>query len=189
MPGTPLRFFNWRLASINVLSKTALADGGVIDPENVKWKVAKAEDRKALVAKRHAEGANNCEIARELGVDEGTIRNDLKSENSEKNSENSEVVTAEGGRFETIVIDPPWPMVKIARDVRPNQAEFDYRTMSADELRDFAASVKSMAADDCHLFMWTTQKYLPLAMELIALYGFRYTVTMVWHKAGGYQHA
>jgi hypothetical protein len=28
--------------------------------------------------------------------------------------------------FETLVIDPPWPMTKIERDVRPNQVEFDY---------------------------------------------------------------
>jgi len=95
----------------------ALADGGVIDPENVKWKVAKAEDRRAIVAARP--DASNCELARELGCDEGTIRNDRKSENSEKTSENSEtkriLETIDCGRFETIVIDPPWPMTKIAK--------------------------------------------------------------------------
>jgi hypothetical protein len=29
-------------------------------------------------------------------------------------------------RYETIVMDPPWPMTKIERDVRPNQVAFDY---------------------------------------------------------------
>jgi hypothetical protein len=54
--------------------------------------------------------------------------------------------------FETIIIDPPWPMTKIERDCRPNQVEFDYLTMSEDELRGFAETVKSMAADDCRKF-------------------------------------
>jgi N6-adenosine-specific RNA methylase IME4 len=89
--------------------------------------------------------------------------------------------------FETIVIDPPWPMAKIERDVRPNQVEFDYPTMSEDELREFAATIETIAAEDCHVFLWTTQKFLPLSMELIQLYGFRYVFTMVWHKPGGYQ--
>lgn len=89
--------------------------------------------------------------------------------------------------YETIVLDPPWPMAKIERDVRPNQVIFDYPTMSEDELRTFSEPLKRLAADDCHLFMWTTQKFLPLALELVEHYGFRYVLTMVWHKAGGFQ--
>jgi N6-adenosine-specific RNA methylase IME4 len=89
--------------------------------------------------------------------------------------------------FETVVLDPPWPMAKIERDVRPNQVAFDYPTMSEDELRKFSEALNRMAAGDCHLFMWTTQRFLPLALELVAHYGFRYVLTMVWHKAGGYQ--
>jgi hypothetical protein len=30
----------------------------------------------------------------------------------------------QGDRYCTIVVDPPWPMVKIERDVRPNQVAF-----------------------------------------------------------------
>jgi N6-adenosine-specific RNA methylase IME4 len=59
--------------------------------------------------------------------------------------------------------------------------------MDEGELREFASPVKAMAADDCHLFMWTTQKHLPLAMQLVELYGFRYMFQMIWHKAGGFQ--
>ena len=95
--------------------------------------------------------------------------------------------------FETIIIDPPWPMTKIERDVRPNQTDkrtgdvFDYPTMDEAELRAFANVIKSLSADDCHLFMWTTQKHLPLSMKLIDAYGFKYVLAMVWHKPGGYQ--
>ena len=89
------------------------------------------------------------------------------------------------GKYGTIVIDPPWDMQKIERDVRPNQVEFDYPTMSEEELAEFP--VADMAADDCHLFCWTTQKYLPMTLRLFEAWGFRYVLTMVWHKPGGFQ--
>ena len=41
------------------------------------------------------------------------------------------------GKYGTIVIDPPWPMRKIERDVRPNQVAFDYPTMTEEELAAF----------------------------------------------------
>ena len=34
------------------------------------------------------------------------------------------------GKYRTIVIDPPWEIEKIQREVRPNQIEMDYPTMS-----------------------------------------------------------
>jgi N6-adenosine-specific RNA methylase IME4 len=78
-------------------------------------------------------------------------------------------------------------MEKIDRDVRPNQAGFDYPVMQEVELVEFGATVIGIAADDCHLFLWTTQKFLPMALSLIEAWGFRYVLTMVWHKPGGYQ--
>ena len=43
-------------------------------------------------------------------------------------------IFSETGPFDVVVIDPPWPMQKIDRDERPNQAEFDYPIMTIDEL-------------------------------------------------------
>lgn len=51
-----------------------------------------------------------------------------------------------------IVLDPPWPMQKIERDVKPEQVAFDYPTMSEEEL----AAMPIPAADDCHVWVWTT---------------------------------
>ena len=89
------------------------------------------------------------------------------------------------GRYETIVIDPPWEMQKIVRDVRPNQVAFEYPTMSESELADF--DVPSLSADDANLFCWTTHKHLPMALRLVERWGYRYVCTMVWHKPGGFQ--
>ena len=89
------------------------------------------------------------------------------------------------GKYKTIVIDPPWPMQKIERDSRPDQIGFDYPTMSIDEIR--ALPVDTLAEDDCHLYLWTTQKYLPDAFDILVGWGFKYIFTMVWHKPGGIQ--
>lgn len=87
------------------------------------------------------------------------------------------------GEYDVIVIDPPWPMKKIARDERPNQVEFDYPTMSEEEL----SSLEIPAANDAHLWLWTTHKYLPMALRLMSKWGFAYICTFVWHKPGGPQ--
>lgn len=87
------------------------------------------------------------------------------------------------GVFDVIVIDPPWPMEKIERDVAPNQVQFDYPTMSLDEL----AQLEIPCSDNCHIWLWTTQKYLPAALDLLITWGLKYVCTFVWHKPGGFQ--
>jgi N6-adenosine-specific RNA methylase IME4 len=87
------------------------------------------------------------------------------------------------GLYDVVVIDPPWPMQKIEREVRPNQVEFEYPTMSLEEI----AAMKIPSADNCHLFCWTTQKFLPWTIDVLDDWGFRYVLTMVWHKTGGFQ--
>jgi len=89
------------------------------------------------------------------------------------------------GKYKTIVIDPPWETQKIIRDVAPNQKEFDYPTMTYQEIID--VPVADLADDDCHLFLWTTQKHLLKAVEILDKWGFRYILTMGWHKSGGFQ--
>lgn len=35
--------------------------------------------------------------------------------------------------------------------------------------------------------MWTTHKFLPMSLRLLEAWDFRYVLTMVWHKPGGFQ--
>ena len=88
------------------------------------------------------------------------------------------------GQFDAIVVDPPWPMEKVEREVRPNQSsEIDYPVMTEEEL----AVLKIPSAVDCHLWLWTTHKFLPMALRLAPQWGFKYVCTFVWHKPGGFQ--
>jgi len=92
------------------------------------------------------------------------------------------------GTYDVIVIDPPWPMEKIERDERPNQSEFEYPVMSLDAIEHSVGTQLSQhTAQDCHVFVWTTQKFLPAAIRLIEKWSLKYVLTFVWHKPGGFQ--
>jgi N6-adenosine-specific RNA methylase IME4 len=68
-------------------------------------------------------------------------------------------------------------------DARPERKVLlDYPTMTGAELFAFGETVNEKAADDCQLFMWATQRFLPLAFKLIEAWGFQYSFTKVWRK-------
>ena len=113
------------------------------------------------------------------------IRRAVSLELQEHRKSTLPMVSPAVGKYGTIVIDPPWPMTKIDRDVTPNQTGFDYPVMTVEEIE--ALSVAELADEACHLFLWTTQKFLPDALYCLDAWGFVYCLTMVWHKPGGFQ--
>ncbi len=113
------------------------------------------------------------------------VRREEKREEIIERLESVEAIEAKAaeGVFDVIVLDPPWPMQKIERDVTPEQVAFDYPTMSEEEL----AAMPIPAADDCHVWVWTTHKFLPMSLRLLDAWGMKYVCTFVWHKPGGFQ--
>lgn len=55
-----------------------------------------------------------------------------------------------------------------------------YNCMTIDEIKQLP--VGGLAADNCELYLWVTQKYLPVSFEIIAHWGFKYCQTLVWCK-------
>jgi N6-adenosine-specific RNA methylase IME4 len=53
--------------------------------------------------------------------------------------------------------------------------------MGTEELR----ALTIPAADHAHLYLWTTHKFLPLALELAEAWGFRYQCLLTWRKNVG----
>ncbi len=87
-------------------------------------------------------------------------------------------------KYDLIVIDPPWPINKIQRRVRPNQTkELDYETMDLMAIK--ALPLKHIADDNCVVFLWTIQKFLPDAFQLFNEWGVRYQRTLTWDKQNG----
>lgn len=86
--------------------------------------------------------------------------------------------------YRTIVIDPPWPMEKIPRNVRPNQKVMDYQTMPVEEIKKFPLQ-KFVSKDGAHVYLWTTHKYLPDAFDVLKIWGVNYQCVLTWIKNVG----
>lgn len=102
---------------------------------------------------------------------------------------NGETVT----KYRTICADPPWdypegfairgPRIPNAGRERTGDWErhaLPYPSMSVEELA--ALPVPSLAEQDCRMFLWTTNRYLPASFGLLDAWGFVYRQTLVWHK-------
>lgn len=97
----------------------------------------------------------------------------------------AEDVPLPDGRFRCIVIDPPWPMQKIERQVRPNQGQqLDYPVMTLDQI---AALPIDELADPAgaHVYLWVTHRFLPDGLRLFEAWGIRYQCVMTWAKNVG----
>ena len=55
--------------------------------------------------------------------------------------------------------------------------------MTLDEI----AAIDLPKAKAAHCYLWTTQRFLPHSFAILEDWGFDYLVTLVWHKAGGFQ--
>jgi len=86
-------------------------------------------------------------------------------------------------KYDVIYADPPWPVKKGYRKVRPNQVFMDYPTMTLEEIKDLP--VPSIASDNCVLFLWTIQRFLKDAFDITEVWGFRPHITVTWDKGNG----
>ena len=95
------------------------------------------------------------------------------------------VVKPPEGLYSVVVLDPPWPMQKIDRpEAAPLQTtNLDYPVMTLKEISDLRLPL----APDCHVFLWTTQRFLPDSLDLIEGWGLRYVCLYTWAKNGGFQ--
>ena len=89
------------------------------------------------------------------------------------------------GKYRCIVVDPPWPMEKWDRAVRPNQGAYlDYNTMTLDEI---AAIPLGDLADvgECQVYLWATHRFLPDAFKIFSAWGVNYHCLLTWVKPTG----
>lgn len=88
------------------------------------------------------------------------------------------------GLYDVIVVDPPWPMHHNIEEM----TNFDYPTMTVAQIQsDVGTRIQRHAARDCHVFVWTTERFLPETFGLLEAWKLEYTFTMVWVKDGGFQ--
>jgi len=78
------------------------------------------------------------------------------------------------GKFKTILIDPPWQYdTNVIGRTTP-----EYATMSIEELQ----KISLPSDNNCHLYLWTTNAFLPKALNLGVFWGFEYKTCITWIK-------
>ena len=81
-------------------------------------------------------------------------------------------------KFKTVLADPPWYERgggKIKRG-----ADRHYPLMPTKDI--MALNVKSICEDNCHLYLWTTNNFLPDALKVMESWGFTYKTMITWIK-------
>jgi N6-adenosine-specific RNA methylase IME4 len=108
-------------------------------------------------------------------------REATKALKAEKDAEDNAVTEPEPvpeGKFSTFVADPPW---RYGNTSTRGAAQNHYETMSIEELCDLDV-VPTRAADQAHLYLWTTAGHLPDAFRVMESWGFEYKTYLVWVK-------
>ena len=83
--------------------------------------------------------------------------------------------------YSTILVDPPWKVKRGPASLhKKNQPSRDltYATMSVKEI----AQLQLPAARDCHLYLWTINKYLEDSYAIARAWGFKPSTMLVWAK-------
>lgn len=112
-------------------------------------------------------------------------REDLKNKLKEECAQGVFIPLPEG-KYRCLVIDPPWPMQKIEREVRPNQVkELDYPTMTLEEIADLPIP-KLANEGGCHVYLWVTHRFLPDGLAFFEKWGVSYQCVLTWVKNVGF---
>ena len=106
-------------------------------------------------------------------------REELRQQNAEKVQTLSNPLEAQG-LFQTIVIDPAWDWGDEGDVNQFGRARPDYHTMSIDEVE--ALPIARIADENCHIYLWITNRSLPKGFRLLEAWGFRYVTCLTWVK-------
>jgi len=98
-------------------------------------------------------------------------------------------------KYNIIYADPAWEQkagrplsggykkekgVQVFNPKSDKSANLPYNTMKFEDIVN--VPIKNLTADNCHLYLWVTNKYLMKAEEVVKAWGFKYSTTLVWCK-------
>ena len=83
-------------------------------------------------------------------------------------------------RFATITLDPPWDWGDEGDQDQLGRARPQYGTMPITDL--LGLPVSEWADEDCHVYLWITNRSLPKGFWLLEAWGFRYVTCLTWVK-------
>lgn len=94
----------------------------------------------------------------------------------------------EMGKFKTVVVDPPWPLPKLGWHGTQGtyyKSQLPYETMPIDTIGELP--IFDCLDDDALVFLWTINRFLRDAFDVLESWGVNHKSTMVWVKPQGHQ--
>ena len=116
-----------------------------------------------------------------ISIDDALIKAKIIKREQEikkqKEAIESGAIELPAGKYDVIVIDPPW---QYATEYNPEtrRVTSPYPEMSLEEIK----NIEIPAKDDCILWLWTTQKFIWEAKEILDHWGFEYKAMLIWDK-------
>lgn len=161
------------------LAKIAGTSHDSIHKSSVISESASEETKQAL---RRGETTVNAEYTKIQREGRETKRQAKRDENVVKvrGAETLEDLLLGGARFATIVMDPPWDWGDEGDVNQLGRAKHDYAGMPLQEIAELP--IGRLAEDDCHLYLWITNRSLPKGFGLLDAWGFRYITCLTWAK-------
>lgn len=89
-------------------------------------------------------------------------------------------------KYKTIVIDPPWDIRSVGDEHHLKfkvKDKLPYMVQSDEDMYGFP--INDFADEECQLFLWVTHTTLPLGLELLKYWGFKYHCVITWDKTKG----
>ncbi len=86
------------------------------------------------------------------------------------------------GKYGTIYVDPPWPYENQSTRAATSNHYESLSIKQICELRVDKKRVSDLAAEKCHLHLWTTNAFLYDTKEILKAWEFEYKGIMVWIK-------
>jgi len=111
------------------------------------------------------------------GEKPASVRREIKHQ---MDNEKIAAVAPPTGKYRTIVIDPPWDFSDEGDVSQMGRGRPDYAAMPIDKVRELP--IPELAHDDCHLYLWITNRSLPKGFALLEAWGFRYITMLTWCK-------
>lgn len=84
-----------------------------------------------------------------------------------------------GKKYKTIYADPPWITERGGGKIKRG-ADKHYQLMKTENIVNLP--IDEIADVNCHLYLWVTNKSLPLGLEVMKAWGFEYITAITWVK-------
>lgn len=87
-------------------------------------------------------------------------------------------------KYQIIYADPPWEQsISGKRSKHQMATKLAYPTMTIEQLK--SMPVADLAERGSHLWLWTTNQFLPAGFEVMKSWGFTYLAPITWVKPSG----